>query len=275
MTEQAWFDTIERPGGPTIAYCRSAAAPGVSLPGVTFLTGFRSDMAGGKAVHLESVCRTRGQAFLRFDYGGHGWSSGRFEDGVIGDWAEDAVFAVRSLTEGPQILVGSSMGGWMMLLVARRLIEIGEAGRIAGLIGIAAAPDFTQRLMWDQFPDAVKQALETKGRYEEPSQYSDEPLVITKALIDEGRDHLLLDAPLKIDKPVRLLQGMRDPDVPWRTALDLADALTSEDVEIALIKDGDHRLSEAHDLDRVTQTLDRLSLQVAGAAPPRTDRSGA
>ena len=210
-------------------------------------------MTGSKATALEAYARRRGQAFLRFDYQGHGQSSGRFEDGTVGRWAEDAVAAFDALTEGPQILVGSSMGGWIMLLAA-----LARPQRVAALLGIAAAPDFTEDLMWRRFPAEVRAAIEQKGVYHLPSDYSESPYPITKHLIEEGRRHLLLNAPIPLRCPVRLLQGQRDPDVPWQTALRLAEKLESDDVEVTLIKDGDHRLSEPQDLARLEATLDRL-----------------
>lgn len=216
-----------------------------------------SDMTGTKALALENHCRQRGLNFVRFDYQGHGQSSGKFAEGTIGLWAEDAVAVLDRITEGPQILVGSSMGGWIMLLTALARIE-----RIAGLVGIAAAPDFTEDLMWDGFSPEIRTEIETRGRYEQPSEYGDEPYTITRALIEEGRQNLLLRAPIAIHCPVRLLQGMRDADVPWKTALRLSDALESEDVEVTLVKRGDHRLSEPQDLARLMKTLDELVAQV-------------
>lgn len=210
-------------------------------------------MTGTKALALESYARRRGQAFLRFDYQGHGQSSGRFEDGSIGRWVEDAVAALDALTEGPQVLVGSSMGGWIMLLAA-----LARPQRIAALVGIAAAPDFTEDLMWRRFPAEVRAAIEQEGVYHLPSDYSESPYPITKRLIEEGRRHLLLQAPIPLRCPVRLLQGQRDPDVPWQTALRLAEQLESDDVEVTLVKAGDHRLSEPRDLARLEATLDRL-----------------
>ena len=212
-----------------------------------------SDMSGTKATTLEAFARRRGQAFLRFDYQGHGESSGRFEDGSIGRWSEDAIAALDELTEGPQILVGSSMGGWIMLLAA-----LARPERIAGLLGIAAAPDFTEDLMWAAYSAEIRATIETEGVYHEPSDYSETPYPITKHLIEDGRRHLLLRAPIPLTCPVRLLQGMRDEDVPWQTALRLAEALESEDVEMTLVKAGDHRLSEPADLQRLEATLQRL-----------------
>ena len=242
-------DRLTREDGPTLAYHRT---PGRE-PGVVFLTGFRSDMTGDKATTLEAFCRDRGQAYLRFDYGGHGDSEGAFTDGTIGDWAGDAVAALDALTDGPQILVGSSMGGWIMLLAA-----LARPERIAGLVGIAAAPDFTEDLMWETADAEIRATLRRDGVYLEPSEYSDEPTPITLKLIEEGRRHLLLRAPIALDCPVRLIHGRRDPDVPWQTAERLADALTSEDVEITYVKAGDHRLSSPADLRRLTRTVGAL-----------------
>ncbi len=212
-----------------------------------------SDMTGSKALALEEHCRKQGRAFLRFDYSGHGQSSGAFRDGTIGRWADDALDAIERLTEGPQILVGSSMGGWIMLLTALKLKH-----RVAGLIGIAAAPDFTEDLIGRELTEEQRQAVESAGFVNIPSDYGDEPYTITKALIEDGRDHLLLGGPIPLNGPVRLIHGLKDADVPWRTALRLQDALTSTDVEVTLVKDGDHRLSEPHDLARLTDSLDRL-----------------
>lgn len=236
---------LTRPTGATIAYRRSAGAG----PGVVFLGGYSSDMTGTKAVALEAFCQARGQAFLRFDYEGHGQSSGRFEDGTIGLWADDALAALDALTDGPQILVGSSMGGWIMMLLARARRE-----RVAALIGIAAAPDFVIG-MWEAFPPAVRETLERDGGYCMASEYSDEPFVVTMALIEDARTQLVLDRPFAFQGPVRLLQGMADSDVPWRTALDIAERVTGADVAVALVKDGDHRLSRASDIARLERTV--------------------
>jgi pimeloyl-ACP methyl ester carboxylesterase len=229
--------TISRADGATLAY---AALAGRS-PGVVFLHGFRSDKNGDKALALEAWCRRRGQAFVRFDTFGHGESSGRFEDGTIGRWADDAVHVLDALTEGPQVLVGSSMGAWLMLLAARRRPE-----RVAGLVGIAAAPDFTERI-WTALSGAQRKELLGTGRVLIPSDYG-EPYPITRALIEEARAHLLLEEAIPVGCPVRLLHGLRDADVPWETSLQLQQRLTSEDVQLTLVKDGDHRLSRPQDL---------------------------
>ena len=241
--------TLARPDGVTLAYHRTEGR----APGIVFLGGFFSDMTGTKATALEAFARRRGQAFLSFDYQGHGQSSGRFEEGTIGLWAGDAIAALDHLTEGPQILVGSSMGGWIMLLAA-----LARPTRIAALVGIAAAPDFTEDLMWQWFPEEVKAIIERDGVYHAPSDYDETPYPITKDLIRDGREHLLLRAPIPLDCPVRLLHGMGDEDVPWQTALAIADKLETADVEITLIKNGDHRLSEPVDLRRLEATLSAL-----------------
>ena len=222
-------------------------------PGVVFLPGFRSDMQGSKALALREHCLATGRALLRFDYSGHGESAGRFEDGTIGQWAADAIAVFDALTEGPQVLVGSSMGGWIALLLARA-----RPDRIAGLIGIAPAPDFTETLMWPEFTDAQRAELMAKGVLYLPSQYGD-PTPVTRALIEDGKLHNVLDAPIPLDCPVRILHGMQDPDVPWRHALRLVDALAGKDVRLHLIKDGDHRLSRPEDLALLAQTLDSLA----------------
>lgn len=230
-------------------------------PGVVFLGGFHSDMDGTKAIALDQWCQDNDRAFLRFDYTGHGASSGQFEDGCIGDWARDALSVLDHLTAGPQVLVGSSMGGWISLLVARARPE-----RIVGLLGLAAAPDFTEDLMWQDLNEAQRAELNDKGKVCLPCDYDpSEPYVITQKLIEDGKNNLLLRAPLNIDIPVRLIQGLLDSDVPWKTALKIQEVLTSDDVEIQFVKNGDHRLSEAKDLLRLTRTLEHLLKDVENA----------
>ena len=221
-------------------------------PTVVFLPGFRSDMNGDKASALATFCAERDQACLRFDYSGHGASGGRFDDGTIGQWSRDALAAIDYLSDGPLILVGSSMGGWIALLAA-----LARKERIAGLIGIAAAPDFTEALMWQAMMPAQRDILMREGILRVPSQYGD-PTPITRALIEDGRNHLLMDRPIAIDCPVRLLHGQHDPDVPWETALRIAERVTSQDVQVILVKDGDHRLSRPQDLALLRHTLTRL-----------------
>lgn len=241
---------FQREDGVNIAY---HATSGKS-PGVVFLGGFRSDMGGTKAIALEQWCQEQGRGFLRFDYQGHGASCGTFEEGCVGDWADDAVSIFDALTQGPQVLVGSSMGGWIMLLLAQRCPD-----RIAGLLGLAAAPDFTEDLMWKDLNDAQRQELQQQGCVALPNCYdTQEPYIITQKLIEDGKRHLLLRDSLNIGVPVRLIQGLKDADVPWATALKIQEVLVSSDVEIQFVKNGDHRLSEAPDLLRLTRTLDHL-----------------
>jgi pimeloyl-ACP methyl ester carboxylesterase len=221
--------------------------------GILFLPGFRSDMAGTKATFLDEFCAERGLPYARFDYSGHGASSGRFEDGTIGAWAQDAIAIIDHVADGSLVLVGSSMGGWIMLLAA-----LARPDRIAGLVGLAPAPDFTEALIWNRLADQDRDRLLGAGRLATPSAYADEPTIITRALIEEGRRHLLLGAPIGIRCPVRLLHGMADPDVPHRLSLDLAERLVSNDVRVTLIKDGDHRLSRREDLALLGRTVDEL-----------------
>ena len=247
-------ETLTLPDGVRIAYRRLGARAGDARPGIVFLSGFASDMTGTKGTALADWAKERDQALLRFDYSGHGQSSGAFRDGTIGRWTADALAAIDRLTVGPQLLVGSSMGGWIMLLAA-----LARPARIAGLIGIAAAPDFTEDLMWAQMSAETRARLLAAGVIQQPSQYQDAPLEISRALIEDGRRHLVLRGAIDIRCPVRLLHGMADPDVPWQTSVRLAERLTSEDVTITLIKDGDHRLSRAEDLRRIFAAVVDLS----------------
>jgi pimeloyl-ACP methyl ester carboxylesterase len=240
---------LARPDGATIAYHRLCGEP----PGVVFLGGFRSDMTGTKALFLEDYCRRRGQAFVRFDYFGHGASSGDFAQGTIGRWREDAIAVIDSLTEGPQILIGSSMGGWIMLLAA-----LARPQRIAALVGIAGAPDFTEELLGPRLTPAQRAEIMERGAVILPSAFDPAGYLYTRALIEDGRRHLLLGAPIALDVPVRLLHGLADASVPWQLSLRLAERLTSRDVALSLVKDGDHRLSTEPDLARLAQTLDAL-----------------
>ena len=237
-----------RPDGVGLAWKR---LPGRN-PTIVFLPGFRSDMEGGKALRLTAFAAARGQAMLRLDYSGHGVSDGRFEDGTIGLWTEDALQVIDRLTEGPLLFVGSSMGGWIGLNLA-----LMRPGRVMGYVGIAAAPDFTEELIWAAMPRLERDRLMSEGVVYAPSGYG-EPLPITRALIEDGRRHLRLGAPIPLRCPVRLLQGQQDPDVPWATALTLAERVESEDVVVTLIKDGDHRLSRESDLLTLEDVVVRL-----------------
>ncbi|MEI6984749.1 MAG: alpha/beta hydrolase [Rhodospirillaceae bacterium] len=236
-------------GAATIAFHQLA---GIG-PGVVFCGGFRSDMTGGKALALESWARAGKRAFIRFDYQGHGASSGRFEDGTIGKWTGDAVAVLDRLTTGQQILVGSSMGAWIMLLVA-----LARPERVAGLVAIAAAPDFTEDLVWGTLSAEQRLTLLDTGALQIPSEYTSGSATITNDLINEARRHLLLRDPIDLHCPVRLLHGMNDPDVPWQTSTRLANCLKSADVRLTLIKDGDHRLSRDQDIALLLRTVDEM-----------------
>ncbi|MCF8467606.1 MAG: alpha/beta hydrolase [Sneathiella sp.] len=211
-----------------------------------------SDMKGTKAIALEKGMRGLNRSYTRFDYLGHGQSTGHFQDGTISRWTDDALAILDNCTAGPQIIVGSSMGGWIGLRMALLRPE-----RVAGFIGIAAAPDFTAR-MWDDMPEEGKQAIKINGFWEQPSEYSDEPYVITRKLIDDGPRNFLLNGVINVTCPVHLLQGMKDDSVPWKTAIDIQEALITEDVTVCLIKNGDHRLSEPDDISRLILATERL-----------------
>ncbi len=218
-------------------------------PCVVFLGGFKSDMGGTKAVHLQDWATAQGRAFLRLDYSGHGQSSGDFLDGAIGDWFEDALAVLSAVTTGPLVLVGSSMGGWIALLVARAMPE-----RIAGLVGIAAAPDFTEDSMWAGFTPAQKAEL-AQGQVVLPSDYDPTGYIITRRLIDEGRARLVLRGPLALPFPTRFLQGTADTDVPPAVALRLLDHATGADIRLTLVKDADHRFSTPDCLTLISTTV--------------------
>ena len=250
MTEPSHLDTPQRR---RIAYHRTTGQG----PGVVFLGGFKSDMEGTKALHLEAWARRTGRAFLRFDYSGHGQSSGAFTDGCIGDWAEDAEAVLDALTEGPQVLVGSSMGGWIALLTARANPE-----RVAGLVTIAAAPDFTEDSMWAGFDAEQRADLERDGVVHLPSDYG-EPYPITKRLIEDGRAHLVLRSPLHLPFPVRFLQGTADADVERSVALSLLDHATGPDMRLTLVDGADHRFSDPDCLELITASLEEVLARAA------------
>jgi pimeloyl-ACP methyl ester carboxylesterase len=247
MAEDPQFLTT--PGGASLAY---HCVPGRS-PTVVFLSGFASHMGGTKAIHLERWCRARGQACLRLDYQGHGRSSGRFEDGTLGVWADDALAVIEGCTRGPLLLVGSSMGAWIMLIVARLLQP-----RISALLGIASAPDFTEELIHAQLDAEQRARLNRDGRLERVSAYDQGPNVVTLQMIEDGRKFLQLGEIIPIECPVRLIHGLEDPDVPWEISLRLCDRLESQDVRVILVKGGGHRLSEPADLELITETLSEL-----------------
>ena len=244
--------TLVRPDGETIAY-HATAGNGAGAATVVFLGGFMSDMGGTKAIALQEWADQAGRGFVRFDYYGHGQSSGDFPKGTISRWAEDAIAVIDAVTTGPLVLVGSSMGGWVGLKAA-----LARPDRVHAFVGIAPAPDFTEKLMWAGFPDHIREKIMTEGAFAKPSDYDDEPYIISKALIEDGRENQLLDAPIALNCPVRILQGMQDPDVPWKHAFKLIDAIDSDDLEFTLIKSGDHRLSAPADTARLIRTIEAL-----------------
>ncbi|MFN3212397.1 MAG: alpha/beta fold hydrolase [Henriciella sp.] len=242
------------PQGRRLAYRYTAPRSGLTF---VWLSGFKSDMSGSKVTVLEAWAKTQGHGFLAFDYSGHGLSGGAFEEGTISAWREDALAAIEGLTTGPLLLVGSSMGGWMALLSALALKD-----RVAAMVLIAPAPDFTQKLMWPEFtPEQQAEIMET-GQTLRPSEYGD-PYPITRDLIEDGRQWGLLDDPIALGMPIRILQGMQDPDVPWEHGFKLVGALESEDLVFSLIKDGDHRLSREQDIERLVATCGELARLVA------------
>ncbi|MGJ4930959.1 alpha/beta hydrolase [Bradyrhizobium sp. HKCCYLS2038] len=232
------------------------ARPGAA-PGLFWLGGFNSDMKGTKALALDAWAAERGRACVRFDYSGHGESGGRFADGTIGRWLEESVAVFRQVCRGPQVVIGSSMGGWMALLLARELLNQPGAATLAGLVLIAPAPDFTEELMWKGFSPEIRNEIETKGVWMRPSEYG-EPYPITRALIEDGRNHLLLGGAINVGCPVRILQGAQDPDVPWQHAFALAHRLPAEDVVLTMIQDGDHRLSRPQDIARMLAAVGEI-----------------
>lgn len=247
-------DFLTSKAGRKLAYNHS---PGRE-PTVVFLGGFRSDMQGTKAVFLEDWAKARGQAFLRLDYSGHGESGGEFLDGSIGDWAEDAQAVIDArIGDGSVVLVGSSMGGWISTILSAKLTQ-----NIVGIVGIAAAPDFTEDSMWGGFSDEQRAALMETGRVELPSDYSDEPYVITKRLIEEGRKSLVLRSPLPMDYPVRLLQGTADEDVEMSVALRLLDHIDGDDVRLTLVKGADHRFSTPDCLAMIARAVEEILKKV-------------
>jgi pimeloyl-ACP methyl ester carboxylesterase len=243
-------DHLTTPQGRRIAYVQTKGQG----PGVVFLGGFMSDMTGTKAVYLQDWAERAGRAFLRFDYSGHGQSSGAFEEGAIGDWFEDALAAISARTEGPQVLVGSSMGGWIALQIARAAPD-----RVKGLVGIAPAPDFTEDSMWAGFSEAQRAELMGQGRIVIPSDYSPEGYPITRRLIEEGRGRLVLRAPLPLPFPVRILQGTADTDVPPAVALRLMEHAECDDLRLTLVKGADHRFSTPACLAMIAAAVDEVS----------------
>jgi pimeloyl-ACP methyl ester carboxylesterase len=223
-------------------------------PGLFWLGGFKSDMKGTKAEALSQWARENGRACVRFDYSGHGESGGDFLDGTIGRWLEESLAVFSAECRGPQVVIGSSMGGWIALLLLRALKQQKTEGSVAGLVLIAPAVDFTEVLMWQRFPAKVKKEIETTGVWARPSDYG-EPYPITQQLIEDGRNHLLLGGMIETGCPVRILQGVQDPDVPWNHAVELTSRLAQDDVVLTLVKDGDHRLSRPEDLERLIKAV--------------------
>jgi pimeloyl-ACP methyl ester carboxylesterase len=258
MTEQSLhFIDVKTPSGQRRIATRRREG---RSPGLLWLGGFRSDMKGTKAASLDAFAAEHNQAYVRFDYSGHGESSGDFKDGTIGQWLEESVAVFDAFCEGPQVLVGSSMGGWMALLLARTIAARKEKANasLAGLVLIAPAPDFTEELMWKAFSPDIRNEVETKGAWYRPSEYG-EPYPITRQLIEEGCNHLLLHQRLDLGCPVRILQGAQDEDVPWQHAFKLTHCLPSDDVVLTLIQDGDHRLSRPQDISRIFAAVKELS----------------
>lgn len=244
---------FERDDAAPIAYAYTPGKP----PTLVFFGGFASDMSGTKARFFEARAKSRGRAFLRFDYQGHGESGGSFSDGSIGLWSDDAGRLIDHVTEGPLVLVGSSMGAWIMLIVA-----LGLKSRVTALLGIASAPDFSQDLILPSLSSDQRKIIERDGVLQLPSRYRDEPQIVTRHFLEEGRRHLMLRSTIALQCPVRLLHGLEDPDVPWQTSLRLAQALLSPDVQVTLIKGGDHRLSTPRDLAIIDNALESLVASV-------------
>ncbi|MGO4869194.1 MAG: alpha/beta hydrolase [Roseiarcus sp.] len=256
--EPQFLSVGEGPQRRPIAFRRRAPVR-EGLPGVVWFCGFKSDMSSTKASALDEHCAERGQALLRFDYSGHGASGGRFDEGTVSRWLEESLAVIRAETSGRQILVGSSMGGYIALLVARALAAAAETARLAGMVLIAPAVDFTEALMWARASEAERRAIIEEGFWERPSAYSEEPYRITRDLVEDGRRHLLLGQTVRSFCPVRILQGMRDEDVPYRHALTLIEHMAGDPVTLTLIKDGDHRLSRPQDLALLLEAIDALA----------------
>lgn len=245
MAAQDYFSEIRR-----LAYDQT---PGKG-PGIVFLGGFKSSKDGTKAQHLERWAKAQGRAFLRFDYSGHGASGGAFEDGTIGRWCEDASAIINGLTDGPQVIVGSSMGGWIACLLARQM-----PARFAGLVTIAAAPDFTEDRYWAGFDADQRAALLSDGRVAVESPYDPEPYIITRALIEDARDHLIFRSPLRFPFPTRLLHGTEDEAIPVDTATRLFEHVTGDDIRLTLVKGADHRFSTPDCLELITRSIDEIA----------------
>lgn len=238
--------------------CLVEPGAGDGRPGVVWFPGFKSEMTSTKASVLSEWATLRGVACTRFDYSGHGQSGGDFQEGTVGRWLEEAAAVFARLTAGPQVLVGSSMGGYIALLLLRQLKQMQQAARVRALVLIAPAWDMTERLMWNRFPESVRKSIQSDGVYLRPSQYGDEPYAITRSLIEEGRHHLIGTAPFDPGCLVHILHGLQDPDVPWEHTLDLVAHLSGDWTTVSAVPDGDHRLSRPEDLERMTIILDRI-----------------
>jgi alpha-beta hydrolase superfamily lysophospholipase len=262
MTTDVPDGTFESAAGPAIAFRRVAATGKALRAGVVWLGGFNSTMDGAKATSLDAWARARGRACLRFDSSGHGLSGGDIRDGTISRWLAEAKQAFDELTAGPQVLVGSSMGGWIAMLLARaHVAQVGADGsRIAGLVLIAPAADMTERLIWADASPETRRAIEEDGVWLRPSAYGDGPYPITRALIEDGRKHLILGERIAAHCPVRVLHGLDDPDVPWQHSLAVVDCLEGEDVTVTFVKGGDHRLSTDRDIARLGAVLDEVAV---------------
>ena len=241
---------LHRENGTSLAYFRLEG----ESPGLMFLGGFRSDMSGTKASALEAHCRKVGRAYVRFDYGGHGESSGKFEDGTIGEWAADALTVLDEVAQGPQVLVGSSMGAWMMLLAA-----LARPDRVKGLVGVASGPDFTAGFKRHRLTEELKGELDERGYVMHAPNIWEDPYPITKKLLDEGDSHLLLQGEIDLACPVRLIHGMRDETITWEVSLKVSNLLKSDDVRLTLVKDGGHRLSRDQDIELIIRTAEELA----------------
>jgi len=227
-------------------------------PGLFWLSGFNSDMKGTKAIALDQWAATHGRACVRFDYSGHGESGGAFVDGTIGKWLGEALAVFDTHCKGPQIVIGSSMGGWIALLLARELLRReNPAAKLAGLVLIAPAPDFTEALLLKELPPAARKQIEQDGQWLRPSAYGD-PYPITRNLIEDGRNHLLLNGSIEVGCPVRIFQGRQDPDVPWQHAMTLVSHMPGDDVVLTMIQDGDHRLSRPQDIARILAAVEEF-----------------
>jgi pimeloyl-ACP methyl ester carboxylesterase len=248
------FSEVGAPDAPRRIAVRARSGSG---PGLFWLSGFNSDMRGTKAQALDAWAAENGRACVRFDYSGHGESAGAFVDGTIGRWLEESLAVFDGFCAGPQIVVGSSMGGWIALLLAREIAKRTRGPTLAGLVLIAPAPDFTEELMWKSLSADIRKEIETKGQWLRPSEYGD-PYPITRALIEDGRKHLVLGSSINVGCPVRILQGAKDPDVPWQHAFALTSQLPSDDVVLTLIQDGDHRLSRPQDIARLIAAVAEL-----------------